>query len=506
MTPAIGQREIERFRDKIAEYLGIFFDNSKLGMLAEALSRRIEANEGDSERYLDRLAATFCSPKELRSLAQALTVTETYFFRNLEQFNAFAEIVLPQRLAARGTTEKLHILSAGCASGDEPYSLAITVRERCPAATDRVMIVAMDINPAMLQKARRARYSNWSLREVSEKTRNRWFRANDTDFALDDGICAAVTFEERNLVRDDPEFWQSGLYDVIFCRNVLMYFSPEQAKSVVARIARSLTPGGYLFLGHAETLHGLSNDFRLCHTHETFYYQLRQGPSEGEIVLAHRAENKITLPPVESTASWIEAVQHATERIDALALASLERAAMPVRTPSTDASHAPDLQHAREPMKRERLDEVLKQLDTLPAEHLRDPDALLLRATSLVHQGVLNEAEIFCRELLELDSLNAGAHYLLALCREGGGDFVGAVEEDQIALYLDPRFAMARLHLGLLTRRRGERTAARREFSQALTLLQQEDASRLLLFGGGFSRDALVALCRGELSKCGERT
>ena len=108
-----------------------------------------------------------------------------------------------------------------------------------------------------------------------------------------------------------------------------------------------------------------------------------------------------------------------------------------------------------------------------------------------------------CERLLAIDELNAGAHYALALCREGDGDRQGAIDHDQVAIYLDGSFAMPRLHLGLVARKRGDLETARRELGQALVLLQREDAARLLLFGGGFGRDALVALCRAELAGCG---
>jgi chemotaxis protein methyltransferase CheR len=139
----------------------------------------------------------------------------------------------------------------------------------------------------------------------------------------------------------------------------------------------------------------------------------------------------------------------------------------------------------------------------LPAESARDPDVLLLSAALLTHRGRLADAEETCRRLLEVDELSAGAHYLLALCREAARDGSGAAYHDQVAVYLDPGFAMPRLHLGLLARRAGDRAAAQRELGEALPLLQREDASRLLLFGGGFSRETLVALCRTELLGCG---
>src|SRR6185369_13742864 len=101
----------------------------------------------------------------------------------------------------------------------------------------------------------------------------RWFTPVGRDFVLDDRVRASVRFEARNLVRDDPHLWQPNTYDIIFFRNVLMYFTPENAQAVIGRISRALRPGGYLFLGHAETLRGLSSDFHLRHTHDTFYYQ-----------------------------------------------------------------------------------------------------------------------------------------------------------------------------------------------------------------------------------------
>jgi chemotaxis protein methyltransferase CheR len=139
----------------------------------------------------------------------------------------------------------------------------------------------------------------------------------------------------------------------------------------------------------------------------------------------------------------------------------------------------------------------------LPPAAARDPDVLLLSATLLVHNGQPGIAEETCRRLLAIDDLNAGAHYLYALCREASGDRTGAVEHDRLAIYLDPGFAMPRLHLGLLAKRAGDRDAARRELFQALALLRREDPSRILLFGGGFGRDALLALCGSALRECG---
>lgn len=130
---------------------------------------------------------------------------------------------------------------------------------------------------------------------------------------------------------------------------------------------------------------------------------------------------------------------------------------------------------------------------------------LLLRATLLTHGGDLGDAEQICGELLLRDLRNAGAHYLMALCKESVGDHAAALKSDRAAVRLDPSFAMPHLHMGMLARRAGDWAAARRELSKAATLIPGENNSRLLLFGGGFNREALSGLCRAQLNACGDR-
>jgi chemotaxis protein methyltransferase CheR len=159
-----------------------------------------------------------------------------------------------------------------------------------------------------------------------------------------------------------------------------------------------------------------------------------------------------------------------------------------------------DLSRPLQLLRHERFTEALELLHPPEPSSAADPAALLLRAALLSHQGALLEAQQACHELLRLDDLNAGAHYLLALCCERRGDGQQAVEHDRTAVYLDAGFAMPHLHLGLMARRKRETDAAKRELELALLLLEREDESRLLLFGGGFTRGALLALCRSELS------
>jgi chemotaxis protein methyltransferase CheR len=513
VTPAAA--DIECFRGLMAQRLGLYFEDSKLDFLADVLRKRMEETGCNLfSAYRQRISSFAEEPRETCALAEHLTVGETYFFRYAEHFRVFAEVVLPGRIQARGNDRRLRILSAGCASGEEPYSLAILIRERFPElASWDIEILGFDVNPAVVRKAKGARYSPWSLRETPRDLQSKYFRGRGSDFQLDEGVRSGVQFEERNLVEDDLSFWRRDRFDAVFCRNVTMYFTMEVARSVVARIARSLAPGGFFFLGHAETLRAVSHEFHLRHTHETFYYQRRES-HEVESAMAPRLETEECssfgrcVPELaEPNDSWFSAIRRASERIANL---TQEKHGLPANTPACTTSPrsnprpaAWDRTLAIELLRREKFSQAIKLIRGLPAESRSDPDAQLLLAVLLTNGGELTESERVCLQILALDELNAGAHYLMALCREHAGDQAGAMQHDQTAAYLDSGFAMPHLHLGLVARRSADVETARRELGRALQLLDREDASRILLFGGGFTREALVEFCRAELRACG---
>jgi len=507
--------EIERFRGLVAERLGLYFEDGKLDLLAQVLRQRME-NTGCRQfsAYQNRISSFAGERSEIGALAEQLTVGETYFFRYAEHFQAFAEVVLPNRIQAHGGDRRLRILSAGCASGEEPYSLAILIRERFPQlASWEIEILGFDVNSVVVGKAKRARYSPWSLRETPEHLQSKYFHGAGRDFELDKAVRSAVTFEERNLAEDDPLFWQRDSFDVVFCRNVTMYFTIETARSVVACIARSLLPGGFFFLGHAETLRAVSNEFHLRHTHETFYYQRREANDKESSMTLPKEKTEYSsfqrpaLESPEPNDSWFGAIRRASERIASLTQVKNGLAVSAPATTILPLSNARpaawDRTVAIELLRREKFSEAMELLRALPVESKADADTQLLMAVLLTNGGELPEAEKVCRYVLSLDELNAGAHYLMALCREHAGDQAGAMQHDQTAAYLDSAFAMPHLHLGLVAKRSADVEMARRELGRALPLLDREDASRILLFGGGFTREALVEFCRAELRACG---
>lgn len=494
----------DRFRLAIARWLGLHFDDSKLESLASLLRDRVDHTSTPVQQYLGMLESGRPTQIEIRELARRLTVGETYFFRNIEQFNALREHVLPERMRATTECPTLRILSAGCATGEEPYSIAILIREMGEARWKAIEIRGIDINEEVITKAKEGRYSRWSLRGVAESLITRWFVENGRNLRLDEGVRNMVTFEERNLVEDDPLWLAEERYDVIFCRNLLMYLTPEAGSRVVQRLTRSLLPGGYLFLGSAESLRGLTRDFHLHHTHGTFYYQ--RNLRDGNVILEATATPASIVAPLlsaelENAGTWVEAISRASERVRQLVGERLPDATQPV--PAGRPAAQQDLSVVIELLRRERYEDALAIVEALPADSSRNPDVLTLRAVLLVHRGNFTDAEEACMDLLSRDDLNAGAHYLMALCKEGAADRLSAIDHDQMAIHLDPGFAAPRLHLGLLSKRAGRRFEAHNQLSRALVLLEREDTSRLLFFGGGFSRDALLAFCRAQLLACG---
>jgi chemotaxis protein methyltransferase CheR len=496
---ADGPSDLERFAAWIARTLGLRFDDRPVD-LAAALARRAKGSARSYVRRLDGLQGADVQT-EVRALAAALTIGETYFFRSPSALQAFIEVAVPQRVHVE-PDRPLSILCLGCATGEEPYTLAMLLADAAVAGGPRgwhgARIVGVDVNPAALAHARAGVYSGWALRQTPAADVGRWFRRVAGAFHLDEELKRRVVFEERNVAASDPALWPPRAYDIVFCRNVTMYFTPSATSALVGRIAASLRPDGFLFLGEAETLRGVSDDFELCQTHDAFYYRLRSAPPARALVASPDARLIGEGAPPAEDVSWHEAIARSSERVATLTMSRAE--SRPAPRPSPDASGRLDA--ALELVRRERYREASAALTEAPDPGSLGGDVDLLRAVLWTNAGEHERAEAACADLLAKDERHAGARYLMALCREHRGDIDGAIAHDLAATHLDPSFAMPAMHLGMLRRRRGEDQAAREALDRALALLPHEDGERLLLFGGGFTRASLTDLCRAELTAC----
>jgi chemotaxis protein methyltransferase CheR len=477
--------DLAAFRALLGARLGWAFADSDLPQLDQVLARRSATARLSPAAYLSRLG-TGDGWDEPAALAEELTITETYFFRHGEQFRALAEDALPELVRARAGRRALSLLSVGCSSGEEAYSLAILAHEARPDPGWTVSVLGLDTNPAMLARAAAARYSSWSLRETPDPMRERWFHPHDGVYELDARIRDTVRFRHHNVADDEPGLWPPEQYDVVFCRNLLMYLTPATAGTLVRRMTRSLVKGGYLFLGHTDSLGPRPDGLEARHSHHTFYYRrplrapaLTALSVPGELPVRRRVP---PAPPGPDLHERTLALARDERFADALALVEA----------GLDLSD-PD---------RSDLDPSTLDLDPGARPQPRD---LLLHAVLLAQAGRIEDAEIVCRRLLDVDGLYADAHHLLGVCLEGGAAVDVAIGHYRLAAHLDPAFAMPRLRLGLMARRRGDDRAAGPELDRALHLLRDERDERIVLFGGGFGRIALTALCRAELDAGGVR-
>lgn len=196
--------------------------------------------------------------------------------------------------------------------------------------------------------------------------------------------------------------------------------------------------------------------------------------------------------------NWFEQISLSTKKIISLANEKLNSTKHPIQQKKENNNI--NFDKVKQLFREERFDEAMQTIKHFSTEKNADTDVQILTAIIHINKGELKEAEEICKSILVNDELNAGAHYIVALCCENSGREAESIHHNQASLYLDSNFAMPRLHLGLIYKKMNKLDIAKQELSQAILLLEKEDASRILMFGGGFSRKALIQFCQAELA------
>src|SRR5438132_1083260 len=260
-------------RDTIYRRTGLWFADSSKYLLQKRLSPRArELNFDSFQKYFYFLQYDPRSEQEFDTIYDLVTTNETYFFREPQQLAAFIEEIVPDILA-RKTVKKVRIWSAGCSSGEEPYSIAILLSEAGFYDKGTFEIFASDINQQVLAKARKGHYRENAFRSTDPSLREKYFaREGDGSWRISDEIRNRVSFGRLNLY-DEPRVSLLGHVDIIFCRNVIIYFDDASKRVVVGSFYNRLVEGGYLLLGHSESLISLSTQFRLRHLKNDMVYQ-----------------------------------------------------------------------------------------------------------------------------------------------------------------------------------------------------------------------------------------
>jgi len=266
MNVQISEDEFRLFRDLIHRECGLYFGDNKRAFLSSRIGKRLTARSMGSfygyYRYLKEGGRE--QEEEMLRLLDILTINETAFFRNRPQFEFLEEVVLPELAEQKKKRGDylFRIWSAGCATGEEPYSIAISALETLtPRSAWEVRVYASDLSLSALERADRGLYPEAKLAGLRSEREKGYFMKAAEGHAIRDEVKRLVIYDFHNLKHEN------GLrnLDVVFCRNVLIYFDPEEQQRVVAKLVRALKPGGYLFLGHSESVQGKIEDLKFVY-------------------------------------------------------------------------------------------------------------------------------------------------------------------------------------------------------------------------------------------------
>jgi chemotaxis protein methyltransferase CheR len=430
MSDSLTNQQLHEVSDFVAQTLGLDFPPQRWPDLRRGLATAArQLGLPSSSDFAHGLLNPRPNLLWIDTLAGALTVGETYFFRDTRSFTTLEEFICSAILhARRGSPRRLRIWSAACCTGEEPYSIAILLRRLIPDLNQwDITILATDINQRFLQKATHGIFSSWSFRQTPAWLKTCFFNPVDRgQFEILPEIRRMVRFDRLNLADDIYPSPANNTHamDVIFCRNVLMYFTPTQAKKVVQRLHRALSPNGLLLVAPGELPH-------------TDLYP--QKPTDG-----HPSG-------------------HFEYQIDSIPTNTLA----PVMTPARIVVDTPPREKATIPSESAPAAEGA---DTAQGDHAR----------FLANQGKLDEALDYCERWIKSDQFNSAGHYLRGMILDALGATDSAIRALRAALYLNPSFVMAHFQLSTISHRRGGATQALRHLEIARRLLHQYQPHEVL--------------------------
>lgn len=434
-----------QFRDLVQTASGLHFPDKKRRELETAVHKALQtAPYGITDPMAYYRHLRFGAPDEARSemsrFLNLLTVGETHFFRDSAQFDALAQHILPalinrKREAAAMMGEaiapQLRLWSAGCATGEEAYSLAILLHELIPDINRwRILILATDINGNYLAQARQATYSDWSFREGrAQQVRPHYFTSvsqNGRDgYQLRDDVRRLVTFAPHNLAADNfPDAaTNTVLMDLILCRNVSIYFAPETTRQVVSGFHRALVDGGWLVVGHAEPSLVTYSAFTGHIVAGTLLYQKGRAPA------VKTATPQPQPPPVASPAAH---------------------------------------EAAQQLVRHGRVEEAITLLEKAAPFPSGSAISLCLLARLHADRGQWAQARAWCEKAQAVDPLLPEVYYVLAMIEEHEGRPDAAIHNLKKVLYLDPERPLAYFHLAVLYKKQSQVKMAQRALKNTL--------------------------------------
>ena len=494
---ALSPYDAERFNRLLLDRCGMHFSRGRQAELAMGVKQAFAASTcANLDDYYRLLRDPKAGVLEMDRLINLVTVGETHFFRNQPQFNALYEHVLPELIARQRRARTLRIWSAGCASGEEPYSVAMLLRALLPDVDAwSIMILGTDINNEALARARRAVYGKWAFREARARLwRNRYFIPEGKNYALKPEIRRMVTFARLNLVDDVYPSYETNTIsmDLILCRNVTIYFREIVTRRVVNRFYETLVPGGWLVVGYSEPSLSIYHRYETRNFTDTVLYQ------------------RVPSNPVDTSTDTPVLALGAADPLATLILPGMNKrgymagTAAPRVSPTDDAtSEAAEadvdvVAHAAQLLCEGRSEEARDRLLPLSQSPHREATLCALLGQAYANLGEWSDAEYWCRQAIQLDQLATAAYYTLALVYQHQGQLEQAIRTMKTVVYLDRGHVLGHFGLAGLYHESRQSAQAQKSLENARRLLDGMADAILVPNSGGITVGSLRETVRRQ--------
>lgn len=453
-------RHLQIVADIIGEELGLHYPDNRLNELLRGFERTSELFQGKLSvaNLIEEIIRAKSVPEHLYTqLSSALTINETYFFRETPAINLFKTLIIKEIENSNGNYK---IWSAGCSSGEEPFTLAILLKEMLPPhIANSVKIIATDLSDKALNKAKEGVYTQWSFRETPNNIREKYFKAIDGKWLICDDIKKMVSFFNLNLITAKYPSSSKGIQEVnlIFCRNVLMYFSYPNITLVANKLYNSLSKGGWLVTSQVELNDLLFSKFAKVNIESGFFYRREE-----------------LAPVVEPTLFNDSTTTKRVPKIEPIKIDSLSRS-------------------------RKRADKNSQVVDLKPKTPVVESE--LETAKELANKGKHNKALDILEKLSNTDNLNIDFFYLYATILSEKGELEKAVDYYKKCIYLNPAHILANYMLANIYVELGNKKLSIKYYRTALEQVSRMDATQEVSDSGGMSAARIIEMLEDNLKE-----
>lgn len=494
----LSPRLREDFITLIAKQTGIEIrEQNYVAMGDNIYSRMKELKILTPQSYYDLLTSeTPEAEEEWQKFICLITNRESYFFRDKGQFSLLRQTILPDLIRRNQRIKSLRFCSAGCSTGQEPYSLAILLKELIPDIENwNILILGVDINRESLSQAKKAVYNTWSFRQVENDIKQKYFKNSAGYYQLSDDIRNLVKYRQVNLVRDQIPHPEIELYDMdlIICRNVFIYFTENAINQVVEKFFNTLKPNGYLITGHAELNNTQVKAFQTKLFSESIIYQRRSGQYSHAFTNTTSSESfkpQTPLPSIQTeekqnlstTTNQKYSLSNNTsnsytfhQSVNNYTPKKYTSIQQPLKTENIAEKKEKDndilqeieqlVSHKSYYLAQRKLEQVLKQFP----QHFK---ATYLMAELEANLGKYESAQKWCQKAFSLDNLQVKPYLLLAQIEEENGNLEAAKNALKKVIYLEPTSFIAYLNLSTLYQQEGDLKRSKKMRQSALKILQ----------------------------------